>query len=142
MTYLDSEDRDEIRKDTRFFGFLAMKWIALFIGVFVIVGLIYAFWVRPAMLNAESRAARHSVQYVETQRTFLLQKLSACQQLDTEIHVLENNQGDPDLLAGKQAQKKAFLREMSQRVALIGDKSAVPSEVTDYLTANKEAQTP
>jgi len=137
MTYFDHEDRDEIRKDVAFFGWLSMKWIGLFIAFGIIVSLIYAFWIRPAMLNAEGRAERHSVQYVEGQRTFLLQKLSACQQLDVEIRTLQDNQADPELLAGKQAQKKAFLREMSQRVALIGDKSAVPTEVTDYLNANK-----
>ena len=137
MTYFDHEDRDEIRKDVAFFGWLSMKWIGLFIAFGIIVSLIYAFWIRPAMLNAEGRAERHSVQYVEGQRTFLLQKLSACQQLDVEIRTLQDNQADPELLADKQAQKKTFLREMSQRVALIGDKSAVPTEVTDYLNANK-----
>src|SRR6476659_1691808 len=137
MTYFDHEDRDELRKDVAFLGWLSMKWIGLFIAFGIIVSLIYAFWIRPAMLNAEGRAERHSVQYVEGQRTFLLQKLSACQQLDVEIRTLQDNQADPELLADKQAQKKTFLREMSQRVALIGDKSAVPTEVTDYLNANK-----
>lgn len=138
MTYFDSEDRREIRKDVRFFGLLSMQWIAIAVAFVIAMSLIYAFWIKPSMLDADQRAARHSVQYTETQRTFLLQKLAACQQLDTDIRYLQTDGSDPELLAGKQAQRKAFLAEMRQRVALIGDKSAVPAEVTDYLNANKE----
>ena len=139
MTYFDSEDRKEIRRDVGFFGWLTMRWIALFAGFCVILSLVYAFWIKPYLLDAEGRAERHSVQYVESQRTFLLQKLTACQQLDAEIQTLQDNQADPQLLAGKQAQRKAFIAEMRERAALIGDKTAVPAEVTAYLTANTEA---
>lgn len=135
MSFTDDE-RSDLHSDASFFAKFAMKWIAIFAGFFIALGLIYALWIKPVFLDAQGRAERHSVQYVEGQRTFLLQKLSACEQLDTEIQTLEANSTDPTLLDGKRAQKKAFIREMRERVGLIGDKSAVPPEVTDYLSRN------
>ena len=137
MTHGMSEDeREALRRDTNFIGSLAAKWIAIAVGAGVIFSLVYALWIRPATLNAERKQNTHSTQYVEGQRTFLVQKLTACQQLETDIHTLEQNGADPTLLAGKQAQLKAFIAEMRQRAALIED-DAVPADVRSYLDTHK-----
>lgn len=130
---MSDDEHDALRRDSDVVGWIIFKWIAVAVGAAVIFSLVYVFWIRPAMLSGEAKTNRHSTQYSEAQRTFLLQKLSACQQLETDIRALKDNGGDPDLLAGKQAQLKAFIAEMRQRAALIGDKSAVPPEVTAYL---------
>ena len=130
---MSHEDDDEFewnaldRETGRGFAY-AVKWVLAFLAVFALIAIGWVSWVEPVLLDKSTDNQRQSHQYVETQRTFLLQKLSACQDLD----VLIAADTDPELTAAHQAQPKAYIREMKQRVALI-DEDEVPVEVRDYL---------
>jgi len=134
MTRLSREERQDITSDTNFFGNLAARWVAIIVGACIIAGLIFAFWIRPAMLDAERKQNTHSTQYVESQRTFLIQKWTAATKLESDIQELES-QNDPtnsNLIAGKKAQLNAFIAEMKERVQLIPSDS-VPADVKSFL---------
>lgn len=110
------------------YGRYTVRWIVIAVALIAVLAIGWATLVSPALLDADAKNRRESHQYTETQRSFLLQKLSACQQLEGDIAALP----DGDAKSGKRAQLKAFVAEMRQRVALI-DASEVPAPVSAYL---------
>jgi TolA-binding protein len=105
-------------------GALVMVWDATFL---------------PWRQQIERDVAQESRQYVESQQTFMLQKLSAIEELQAEIAELEAaEQPNEELIAAKESQIKAFTREIRERAALIDD-GEVPQTVKDYL-AEVEAE--
>jgi septal ring factor EnvC (AmiA/AmiB activator) len=131
---LSDEEKKGITSDTNFFGNLAVKWFAIIAGVVIILSLVGAFIIRPAMLDAERKQNTHSQQYVESQRTFLIQKWTAATKLEADIQELEaqNDPTNDNLIAGKKAQLNAFVAEMKERVQLIPSDS-VPPDVKSFL---------
>ena len=132
MRYTESEDWSNAKGDanaaTRYSLRLIAKWA---IGIVVIVAALAIGWaklVAPALLDSDADNRRQSHQYVETQQSFLLQKLTACQSLEADITALP----DGALKDGKAAQLKASVAEMKQRAQLI-DPNEIPPAVTAYL---------
>lgn len=135
MNYgLSPEEKKGISSDTNFFGSMAIKWTIIGVGLVVALSLVFALWIRPAMMDAERKQNTHSTQYVESQRTFLIQKWTAATKLESDIQELEaqNDPTNANLIAGKKAQLNAFIAEMKERVQLI-PADAVPSEVKSFL---------
>lgn len=126
---LDREDWRDINKDVRRGGWLIAKVIIAFVVLVAVVSIGWMKFVKPVLLDAEAQNFRESHSYVETQTTFLLQKLSAIRDIESEIADLPEGHTN---IPRKEAQIKAFTREIKERVELIDEKE-VPQSVLDYL---------
>lgn len=127
-----------IRED-KMFG-LSMKAVTWIIVVIVIVSGLVLGWkstFAPLFMEADREIQQNSPQYVDSQVSFMLQKLGAITELQAEISELDPVE-DADTIAAKEAQIAAFTAELRERVQLI-DESEVPVSVTDYL-ASEDAQ--
>lgn len=126
---LDPGEWRDINKDVRRGGWLIAKVIIAFVVLIAVIAIGWTKFVSPALLDTEAENFRESHSYVETQRTFLLQKLSAIQEIEAEIADLPP---ESEMIPRKEAQIKAFTREIQERVELIDEKE-VPQSVLDYL---------
>ena len=113
-----------------------VRWIiGSLIAVFLLglLGLGFKSYFYPRFLAVERSGQVQSHQYVESQRTFLMQKLTAIEELEVEILELKAQEPvNEELVAAKEAQIKAFEQEMRRRVELILPE-AVPPAVRDFL---------
>jgi hypothetical protein len=143
----------EYREADLLSGWLLRKivvWAVAIAATTAVLSLVWVQFVQPRLLSGEGRASRGSYQYTEGQRAVLLRDLTACQQLDTEMATLraniaspaedqQNRDADNQLLDSKQRQRAGLLADMRFRIGLMGDKLAVPQEVTDYLSRAQAA---
>jgi len=107
--------------------------VALFVAGGIAVGWQSTFG--PLFMQNDREINQNSHQYVEAQRSFMLQKLSAIQELEAEITELDPA-ADADTIAAKQAQVEAFTTELEERSQLI-DESEIPASVADYLASQE-----
>lgn len=115
----------------------AVTWVIV-VGL-VVTGLVLGWQTtfKPMFMEVDRETQQNSPQYVDSQVTFMLQKLGAITELQAEITELDPV-ADADTIAAKEAQIKAFTAELRERAELI-DESEVPVSVTDYL-ASEDAQ--
>lgn len=129
--FIDKQDRRAVRSD----GLWIAKWMAVaVVAIFILVavlnfaGLIF----KGAYLDRENEVRRNSFQYEQTQRSFITQKISAYTELEADVAELQAIDADPAVIAAKQSQMKAFLREIRERASLI-DPDDVPDDVQAFL---------
>jgi len=105
--------------------------VALFVAGGIAVGWQSTFG--PLFMENDREINQNSHQYVEAQRSFMLQKLSAIQELEAEIADLDP-EADADRISAKEDQIQAFTAEIRERAELIDD-SEIPESVADYLNS-------
>lgn len=112
----------------------APKWLAFAIAALFIVGGLAVGWkstFQPMFMEIDRETNQNSHQYVEGQKTFMLQKLSAITEMEAEIAGLDPAV-DAELIAAKENQIDAFTTEIEERAQLI-DESEIPPSIADYL---------
>jgi hypothetical protein len=111
-------------------GVAVWVWV---VGVIVIAGTSAFFlWVQPYLLDRERTNVTHSRQYVQTQKTKLLQLCTEWDDLQTQEAIYKNNS---QVLSTLSSQESGLIRQMKETSGLI-PQDEVPSCVKEKITNN------